>query len=202
MKRFNKKKPTGMFVQPLMDYNPDEWAAMLYAWPEDFVAGDPLITGFVFKTKDYAKEFFNLLRSYNDGESIDDKDNIKLSFITEDPDNYSVYVYPSENRENVNEFAEKIKIEHGNESQHIVASLTICRFFPYDENSSFKGFKEKYTDGTKIIINPYILRNGELEKVEGVEPIYKNHIKIKHRKLLEKNEHEYQHMKEMKRHKR
>ncbi len=202
MENINKKRPTGMFIQPIFDYKPDEWLAMVYGWPQEVKEDSTFLMGFAFKSKSYAKDFFDLLRGYNNGDNVDNENNIRLSLITEDPENYSVYLYPSESRENVGTFMDDFKKEHGDDSQYLIASLTMCKFFPYGEGSTFMKFKDIYKEGAQIELRAFILDGGSLEQLEKIEPIYKNHIKIKHRKLLKKDELEYQHMKEMRKNNR
>ena len=58
---------TSIYMQPMPDfkYDPDEWKAMSYAFPQD---PDPRmlnVVGCTFRTSDYARKFFTLLKSWN-----------------------------------------------------------------------------------------------------------------------------------------
>ncbi|MCU1804768.1 hypothetical protein NVV31_05070 [Cytobacillus firmus] len=183
-----------MFIQPLFDYKPEEWLAMIYGWPPEVKPDSTFLIGFAFKTKEYAREFFDLLRSYNQGEDVDTEDNIRFSLITENLQDYSVYIYPSTDRENVKKFADDSVKEFGDDVQLLIANLTMCKPFPYGEGSTFKRFKEIYIEGNPIELRAFVLKNGNVpEQIEDIKPIIKHKIKIKHRKLLTKDELEYQH---------
>lgn len=198
MNNFDKKKPTTMFVQPLLDYKSEEWLAMVYGWPEEIKSDSTFVIGFAFKTEKYAREFFDLLRAYNDGKKIDEDDNIKLSIIVEDLKNYSVYIYPSPERKNVTDFLKESEEKFGDDNLTLIANIIMCRLFPYGENSTFKQFKSLYKEGFPIELQAFCFKNGnQLTKIESIEPIVKHDIKIKNRKLLSKDEIEYQHGKKI-----
>jgi hypothetical protein len=186
------KKPASMFIQPMFNYNSEEWRAMVYGWPPKVEDDSTFLLGFAFNTEKYAKEFFDLLRSYNNGEDEDYENNIRLSLITEDPENYSVYIYPSTERENVTNFLKESQ-EKSPENEILITQLIICKYFAYGEGSSFKTFKDLYKAGHKIELIPFIVKGQSVQQIESIKPIVKSDIKIKHRKLLQKEEMEYQH---------
>lgn len=193
-----KMTSSTMFVQPFFNYKPEEWLAMVYAWPQEITPDSSFIIGFAFKTEKYAKEFFDLLRDYNDGESIDKDNNIRLSLIIEDPGNYSVYLYPSHERKNVKKFIEESDRKYGKDNQLLIANLTMCKPFPYGDTSSFKQFKELYIKGNPVELYPFVLKNGnQPDVIKSIEPIVKYDIMIEHRKLLKRDDPEYQHGKDV-----
>lgn len=192
---------SAMFIQPMFDYKPDLWIAMLYGHPHpDYInENSKFMIGFAFTDKVYAEEFFDLMRGYNHGENEDKDDNIKLSFITESPEEYSVYIYPSFERENLQEFYKEAQDEYGKDTGMLIAQLTINKYFPYGEGSAFKTFKELYSEGQEVELKAFHMKDKASRPEElDIEPIKKNDMKIKHRKLLNKDEHEYQHHKSMK----
>ncbi|WP_336883812.1 hypothetical protein [Priestia koreensis] len=194
MTGFDKNKKTAMFIQPMFEYKSEEWLAMVYGWPKQIKPDSTFLMGFAFKTEEYAKEFFGLLRAYNDGQSIDVENNIRISLITEDLKDYSVYIYPSNDRKNVVEFVQESEKEFGKHVQHGIMNLTMCRPFPYGEGSTFKVFKDIYVEGSPVELKAFYLRDGNRpEVIKSVEPILKYDIKVTHRKLLTKNDHEYHH---------
>ncbi|MED4786419.1 hypothetical protein P9654_03040 [Bacillus atrophaeus] len=196
MDRIDKNKPSTMFVQPIMNYKSEEWLAMVYGVPVELTAESKFLVGFAFKTKEYAHQFFDLLLGYNEGEQFDSENKIRLSFVTEDPQNYSVYIYPSIERQNVLEYQKDSEEKFGKETQNIVASLTINKYFPYGPESSFKNFKENYNPANLVELKAFLLKdNGSLEDIYEIDSIFKKDILIKHRKLFERHELEYQHHK-------
>jgi hypothetical protein len=193
------KENPSMFVQPMMNYKSDEWLAMAYGIPPKIESNSRFMIGFVFKTEEYSREFLNLLRSYNNGKDIDDNNNIRISLIIEDPENYSVYVYPSHERDNVQNFQKEMEEKYGPGNEQLIVQLVMCKYFPYGETSTFKRFKDLYKEGNHIEITAFYLKNNQLQEIKGVKPITKTSIKIQHRKLLNKDDLEYQHLKKFKR---
>jgi hypothetical protein len=194
MSKTDKEKTATMFVQPIFDYKADEWLGMVYGWPQKIETDSKFLIGFAFKTEKYATEFFELLRAYNDGESVDKDNNIRLSLITENPNDYSVYIYPSHERKNVIEFMEESKKEYGKDNHFLIVDLTMCKPFPYGEGSTFKYFKELYIEGNPVELDAFTLGKGnQPEVIKSIKPILKYDIKIKHRKSLTKDEDEYHH---------
>lgn len=188
-----------MFIQPIFEYKPEEWQAMIYSFNPQNPSDKPLV-GFMFQSEEYATEFFDLLRAYNNGESIDKDNNIRLSIIIEDPENYSVYIYPSEDRKSVTEFIESSVEELGENVQPLIMQLTMCKWFPYGENSTLKAFREVYKSDMEVELTAFTgnRNTGHFEKVDTIEPIIKTDILITNRKLLDKNSMEAQHFKNFK----
>lgn len=188
-----------MFVQPLFNYKTDEWLAMVYGYNPQNPSNEPMI-GFAFKTKQYAKEFFDLMKAYNNGELKDTEDNIKLSIIIESPDDYAVFVYPSAERKIVKEFMENSAEKFGKDTQPLVAQLTICKKFPYGEGSSLKGFREILKSDMDVKLVPFLYNpeTTEIQPIDEIEPIIKSDILLTNKKLLDKESIEYQHLKNIK----
>jgi hypothetical protein len=189
---------TTMFIQPLpnFQYKSEEWMAMIYAWPVDFADSRHFIIGLAFKTAEYAKNFFELIRSYNYGEDYDIDNNICLSLITEDPENYSVYIYPNHDREVIRWVKNEIDLENkgiNKRQQQLIVQLTLCKLFPYGEQSAFKRFKQLYNDGDKVYLKAFLMKNETSMPVEikEINPIVKTSIKIKDRELLTKYDYEF-----------
>lgn len=189
------KKPTGMFVQPTIDYKSEEWIAMIYGGPSIDSKDNRFLVGFAFQTEQYARQFYELLKSYNNGEIVDRDDNIKISFIPEGPKDYSVYVYPSHERPVIKEFEKEMNKDRNGNASILITNLTMCKSFPYGPNSSFRGFKELYTPGNLVEISVFVIDGNKPREIDGIEPIIKTDLKIKYRKRLSKNEDpvEYEH---------
>lgn len=190
-----------MFVQPMFNYREELWRAMIFGWNPDNPSEGDLLIGFGFKDKGYAKKFFDLMRSYNNEQDVDTENNIRLSFIIESPEEYSTFLYPSPERESVNEFLEGTKEELGQGVESLIMQMVICKFFPYGEQSTLKKFRNIYAPGRNLELTAFLVneQEGTVDRIEDIPSIFKKDILLTNRKLLSKNDLEYQHMKGFKR---
>jgi hypothetical protein len=190
-----------ILVTPLPDFDihSDEWNGMAYLFPTN--PEFPPLLGPTFRSKEYALKFYNLLRSWNYNEIDDQEDNnIHISFVIEDSSNYSVYLYPSPERKNVDELFEASKRhqaydKQGKQQQELIVMVTFCRIFPYGYESMVRKFVQRYEWGTSFGLSVF-LRDESLNKVsiiEEAEPIKKQHIRHMNRKNVPENSLEYTH---------
>ncbi len=97
---------TAIHVSPMpFRYEPKQWIGVAFAFSADGKAPD--IVGPAFQDRAYAEEISSVIKSWNYGQGEDRNDFIRLSFIIEGPDDYSIYIYPARNRPSVQEFFEK-----------------------------------------------------------------------------------------------
>jgi len=192
---------TSIYVQPMPDfkYDPKEWKAMAFAFPQN---SDPKllnVVGCAFATKEYAHDFFKLLKAWNYDEAEDNNNNICLSFIVENEKEYSVYLYANPERKTVGQFfqeAEKHQKyeKYGKEHQRLIMQMVFCKIFPYGANSRLKMFIEKQSLEHPFWLKPFIMKeNGQIEMIYNEAPILKYLYKFKSRHELTKREYEYQH---------
>ena len=196
---------TSIYVQPLpqFEYDTSEWKGMVFAFPLLPNSVDLISVGCAFKTKEYAESFFKYLKQWNYNQNEDKDNNICLSFIIEDDENYSTYIYPNPFRDIVSKtfkkIADSLKFEkYGKEQQQLVAQFLFCKLFPYGENSQLNNFIKKQDQKKPFILRPFIMHNnGQFEFLSDELSILKFHFKFKERSALEKNELEYGHGKKV-----
>lgn len=110
-------------------YDSSKWIMNGFTWQET-IAISPEDDEFsiVFNDLEYARAFFDLLRSWNEATEL------KLSFII-DEDIYFVYLYPDHDVEMVNQEIERLRKDNldaklANEAIAEINHLTICKSFP------------------------------------------------------------------------
>lgn len=191
---------TTIYVHPMPDftYDPKEWKAMAFAFPQD---SDPRllnVVGCAFATEEYAHKFFKLLKAWNYGEAEDKNNNICLSFIVENEKKYSVYLYPNPKRRTVDQFFQEAEEfqkyeKYGKEHQRLTMQMIFSERFPYGATSQLKMFIEKQSLDRPFWLKPFIVKeNGESEMLYSEDPVLKYHYKFKNSHELNKNEIEYQ----------
>lgn len=187
---------TSLYIQPLPDftYDPTKWVA------NSFVSiGEPSdpasqkIVGLVFNDTDYAKKFFELLRSWNYGNNEDKDGNVCLSFIT-DEDMYYVYLYPSFDRHSIKSTHENVKKEnelskYGKEHFGLIMSLIICKGFETKHGYALGTFTNNHPHDAPFLLAPFIHKDhSNPEPLFDIEPIRMHSYKAKiPRELTEKD---------------
>lgn len=186
-----------MFIQPLPDfeYDTEKWYAMLYGLPVS--EGTDYKLGFVFNDQEYATRFFDLLRSYNNGEDYDTENNICISLIIESLNDYNVYVYPNPERKVITEFMKAfenqnlLETKREEEQDFLVTQLTICKEFPFS-HQGVGSFRANYKEDRPVKIAALLFENGSIKEIPSIKPIIKDKIKVTRETLLEKTDFEYQ----------
>jgi len=192
---------TSIYVQPMPEfkYKPDEWKGMSFAFPRD---PDPKllnIVGCAFRSRDYGIAFFNLIKSWNYNETEDKVNNICFSFIVENENEYSTYLYPNPERETVRSFFDTVEQEqklekYGKQHQQLIMHMVFCKIFPYGETAQLKAFTKIQSKDRPFWLKPFIMDDGgHIEMIQDAEPILKYHYKFKRRSELTKKEIEYHH---------
>lgn len=192
---------TSIYIQPLPSFTTEgeKWTDMCFAYPENPQPNKLNVVGPVFSDKEYAHKFFNLLREWNYQQSEDKDNNICLSFISENEELYSVYLYPNLRRESVGAFFEEAEErqkyeKYGKEHQQLVMQTVFCQVFRYGEGQNLKKFLEIQSEDKPFWLMPFIRSdNGSPQMIYEEKPILKYHFKFRTRKELRKNELEYQH---------
>ena len=86
---------TSLYVRshPDFEYDGSKWVAvMLFMTFGERSPSSDKIVGLVFNAREYAKRFFDLLRSWISGSSEDTSNNIRLTFMTDRAIRYYVYL--------------------------------------------------------------------------------------------------------------
>jgi len=191
---------TTIYVQPIPDfeYKSEEWKGMIFGYPEDGNKNFPKLIGLGFKTEEYAKKFFNLLKQWNYNDLLDKNNNICLSFIIENEKEYSTYLYPNLRRETIGKFFTFTKRssrleKYGKEQLELIFNIIFCKLFPFGLNSRLKLFMDRYEEGEPYILDAYIFDKNKIREIPEINPIEKYHLKYKKRIELTKDEIEFSH---------
>jgi hypothetical protein len=189
---------TTLYISPMPDfkYNTHEWNGMGYMYTPDI--RKPSFFGPSFITKEYAIKMFNLLLAWNYGSHYDKAENICISFIEEEKDDYSVYFYPSLNRRSIKEFKEKVaKDVTRKDMDHyqLILNMILCQSFPLHSKSNYLKWKELLLKGQPACLGIFIYdeEKKEIKPIADVTPIRIYKINFKKRKELTKNDMEYSH---------
>lgn len=133
---------TVMLVQPLpQKWDGSKWTGMIMA-----SNGKDLFLGFGFSDKSVGTDFMNTLFAWNEDNDVND-DNIQLSLIQEDKNNYSVHIYPTVQRTFVKDnyrLHEKRfdkKENAGKELDFLVTQMCFCKVFPISPNCAYNHLK-------------------------------------------------------------
>jgi len=190
---------TSIYVQPIPEFalKTEEWKGMAFAFPQE---SDPRllnVVGCAFKTREYAHEFFELLRAWNYHGKEDRDNNICLSFILEDEAHYIAYLYPNPDRATVKQFfdvaeeAQKIE-KFGKQHQQLVMQMVLGKSFPFGPDAKLKLFVESQPDDRPFWLKPFLMHDdGTLEMIHDEGPILKHHFKFRAKKNLTPHEYEY-----------
>lgn len=127
-----------MLVQPLPQcWDGSKWTGMLLATDEK-----SLYLGFGFSDKKVGLDFFNTILAWNNG-AFNNENNIQLTLVQEDNNNYSVHIYPTVQREFVQTNLQRIvkefdkKVNAGKELGIHVAQMSFCKVFPLSPNCAY-----------------------------------------------------------------
>lgn len=180
---------TTILVRPMPKFKTprSEWASMGFAFPKN--NSDPPMLGPVFKSKDHAIEFYNLMKEWNYGNVDDSENNICISLVVETFKDYSVYIYPNTNNQNIEYFfeaSERVQAldKQGKSQQELVAITVFSRVFPYGVNSNMKKFVKYYKWGKPYYLNIFFFDESGTQSFLDVDPIQKYHLRYYKRDLV------------------
>lgn len=191
---------TTMYVQPMptFEVKTAEWYAMAYAFAEPPSANRPNCIGPVFMTRGYAVDVFDLIRSWNYGEDIDEGENICVSLIFEGNGNYTVYLYPNMRRPTTTAFfdegdALRSGPMQGREHQKLVVMMTFCKVFPISAGSLVRRFVDEVERDPRrpYFLQAFLNNGGSIEILYDVKPMLMSRITIRNRADLRPGDMEY-----------
>lgn len=189
---------TTLYLQPMPDfeYEPDEWQGMGFILPQ----GDDRFVNAIalaFRTEDYARQFFDLIRAWNYGEDEDEDNNICLSFLWEDEQQYHVVLYPNPKRNIVAQAKEDIEEElryekYGKEHLQLIMQVVFCKDFR--DYGSLRRFLQDQDQRPRpfSLLAAMTPDQRNLIPIDGIEPILKHDFKVAHWDELDANEFEKQ----------
>jgi hypothetical protein len=80
----------------------------------------------LFKTKESAKDAFQMFKAWNQGKTIDSIENIVLSAVIEGDGKYSLFLYPGDRFKKLNETKESVKKKMGDKDN---VNLSVAKFY-------------------------------------------------------------------------
>lgn len=185
---------TTIFVTPIPEsYKPEDWKGMVWGFPLDENDTRSFMVAPLFNNCESAVRIFKCLKSWNYGRDKDFAENILISAIIEDKDEYSIYMYPGIERVSLKQWGEQAKKENPNREHHsLVMHIMFCKKFKYS-GSNFETFRDKYIDGREFIFAPYCVKDGRAVPFRELGCVVKNRIKIKNRNELTRKDIEFEH---------
>lgn len=156
--------------------------------------------GPAYSDSDYSKKFFKYLKNWCDNKDFDDENKIVLSFILEEGNYYTTYLYANPERKNVKHLFDFLGIinrfEKFNKSQQkLLIQLMFWNKLPINDGYSIKVFLDRYKPGDKFYLTPFLVENGvNVKEVYAKLAILKDTYKIKKRIELTPSDIEYHHV--------
>jgi hypothetical protein len=182
-----------VFVQPVpeFEWEPEKIGGLAYVIPHDPDAGLPMAIGPAFTDAVFAAKLFRLIRSWNSDEDRDSEDNVKLSFVMEAEQSYSMILYPSMDRREVREWFGRT--DNQSDAQ-LVAYWVFCKRFNLVSLAGLSLFAERHREGQEFFLGAFAWPGedgGKPEKLTAIHPLIKRHFKIMRREELQPNQVEY-----------
>jgi hypothetical protein len=187
---------SSIHVQPMptFEYEPAKWESVAYIQlkRDGRLFGHAL--GLVFTDLAYARQFFELLRAWNLGESADRDNNIRISFIR-DQDSHFLWLYPSPERAPVRRSMRRLAREAYYRRED--AEPMLITMFPYfckdfRDKGALTAFLSAVNPGNRFQIMAMVSTGeGAVEEIRGVEPIWKYHHKTCAKRDLTDGDFEY-----------
>ncbi len=184
---------TVFIVQQFPDFEVDynQWLTNGYLFPNpEYAEHYELFNHFgpAYTDKDYANKFFTYLKSWNQN-SFDDRDNnICLSFVLEDNNSYTTYLYANPKRKWLDEmfmsYREKNKYEkHGEKQQSFVVQMIYWKNLKLVDGSLFPKFLNDQPDNGKFYFMPFYMDNDTPVPIEEIK-ILKYEYQVRKRSEL------------------
>lgn len=150
--------------------------------------------GPAYRDKNYAIKFFNYLRIWNDSHSVDSANNICVSIIIENNENYSVYLYPNIQEEKLDKYfskhKEKMALKKYGKKQQELIMQTLFWKRNITQGNFFKQFIDDLKTSNEYYFAPFYVENGNSIIIDELK-ILKNQIKIRNRSELTTKDIEY-----------
>jgi hypothetical protein len=191
-----------MIIQPFPDFEIeyDQWLTNGYFLLNPEIQGHEGYLNYfgpAYRDKDYAIKFFNYIRSWNQGEDIDEDNNICISFILEDNETYSTYLYANTERKWLKpmftEYEKEMQVEkYGKKLQSMTLQMVYWKNLRAQLGMFFYKFLEQQPNNGEFFFAPFYIE-GEVPKVIDELRVLKTQYKLKSRSQLTPNEIEYHH---------
>lgn len=190
---------TTIIVQTLPDFEIDgkRWKTMAFNMVADKHPDYPPYVGPAFDDEEYARNFFNYIKSWNGIENDDPENNIIFSIVMEPNSTYTVFIYANPQRENLipifNSIEERQKFEkYGKRHQQLVMQIKLAHNFEYKPGLLIHRFLSTYSTTDAYFLTPFVTspQTNEL-KILNTLSIKKYSFKIARREELTTKDTEY-----------
>lgn len=178
-----------VLMQPLPQcWDSSKWTGMMLATDEK-----SLYLGFGFSDEKVGLDFFNTVLAWNDG-AFDNDNNIQLTLIKEDKNNYSVHIYPTVERQFVKMNYERLvkmfdkKINSEKELEIFVAQMCFCKVFPLTPISAYNYLEKNHSNIYIQLFNTSQIVNDDPRTYQNAYPMDKRTILFKDIKVCNRRE--------------
>lgn len=182
-----------LIVQPPPNFvvDEDQWVTNGYLFPEpQYKQQYDLQNHFgpVYKDERYGKQFFDYLKSWNINNADDIDNNICLSFVVEEDNSYTTYIYANPDRKWLdaafNEYSENVKYEkYGKVQQSMVMQMVYWKTLPNQKGTLFYSFISVQAQDKKFHFCPFYMVNGKPVAIDS-HIITKYHYRFKKREEI------------------
>ena len=166
-----------LIVQPPPSFTVDEdqWITNGYLFPEPkYKQLYDLQNHFgpVYKTEAYGKQFFDYLKSWNTDSPNDVDNNICLSFVIEEDNSYTTYIYANPDRKWLDiafhAYRENVKYEkYGKVQQSMVMQMVYWKTLPNLKGTLFYSFLSEQKEKDKFHFCPFFLVEDKLIAIDS-----------------------------------
>lgn len=196
---------TTVVVSPLPNfkYDPSEWLTNAFVFPQNengsLNSSGTATFSMCFRTEGYAKQVFELFKQWNYEQDNDVENNIIISFVVENDQRYSTYIYQNHHRKNLDKLFsdEKKKNEvkkYGKLQQQFVVGYILGKKLPFRDGMLIKRFLEFQVQDKLFHFMPSVeisYQGRNVPRFLNSTMISKYKYKIKNRKDLTIKDFEY-----------
>lgn len=130
--------------------------------------------GPAYADKDYAIKFFSYIRSWNQDEDIDDENNICISFILEEDNTYSTFLYANTERKWLKrmftDYEKAMQVEkYGKAQQSMIVQMIYWKNLKIVEGMFFTKFLAQQKNDDKFYFAPFYIDNDNLVLIDELK---------------------------------
>ncbi len=193
---------TIFIIQPFPDFEVEynQWLTNGYLFPNpDYQEEYNLKYHFgpTYKDREYAINFFEYLMAWNQvtNPTNDLDNNICISFVLEDDNSYTTYLYANPNRkwldDMFNQYRKTVQLEkYGKNQQSMVMQMIYWKNIKIVEGTLFTKFINEQPQNGEFYFMPFYIENGTPVPIEGIK-ILKRHYNYRKRSEINENDIEY-----------
>lgn len=190
---------TTIVVQKLPDFEIDgkRWKTMGFSMTEEKHLDAPPYIGPAFDSEEYARQFFNYIKSWNNTDKEDPENNIILSIVMEPNSTYTVFIYANPARKSLTPIFKNVEEQRkyekfGKRHQQLVMQIKFAHNFEYKPGLWIHKFLSTYSSSDTYLLTPFVTDpvNNTL-KILNTLSIKKNSFKVTRRENLTQNDTEF-----------